>query len=323
MFLKRVSSLAALAAAVALAGGGLQVAAASVAQAAAGATPVTPIWSTQLDFDNNGTAWTEASFAALKADGLNTAELNMPWGTIEPAAGTFSFTEIDQELANAAAAGIQLVPIFWQSGWGGSPAPWINDFEVSSSGAQGSVPAWWDQTEQSEYFSYVTDTIQHIAGEAGYGGSILDYGFLDAQWDLNGNPGGYAAADVTEFQNTYLPATYGTIATFNSDFGTSYGSFGQVPAADPGQALAGVYQAFRAWSVQTTYGQLTADVRNVTASTPLYYYFGGHLANAPSYANNPDTFFALAKKYNVAVIDDAAQSPASRSRSAAWPAPTA
>jgi F5/8 type C domain/Abnormal spindle-like microcephaly-assoc'd, ASPM-SPD-2-Hydin/Beta-galactosidase len=285
------------------------VVAATAGTAAAAASPTTPIWSTQLDFDNNGSAWSEASFAALKADGLNTAELNMPWGTIEPSAGSFNFTELDTELANASAAGIQLVPIFWQSGWGGSPAPWINDFEVSDTGATGTAPAWWDATEQSEYFTYVTDTIQHIAGESGYGGSILDYGFLDAQWDLNGDPGGWATADVSEFQNTYLPATYGTIATFNSDFGTTYTAFSQVPAADPGQALVGVYQAFRAWSVQTTYGQLTADVRNVTASTPLYYYFGGHLANAPSYANNPDTFFKLAKQYNVAVIDDAAQSP--------------
>jgi hypothetical protein len=307
LHVKRASALAAVTAAGALAASGLQVLTAADAQAAS--TPTTPIWSTQLDFDNNGTAWSEASFAALKADGLNSAELNMPWGTIEPSAGSFTFTELDTELANAAAAGIQLIPIFWQSGWGGSPASWINDFEVSSSGATGVEPAWWDQTEQSEYLTYVTDTVQHIANEAGYGGSILDYGFLDAQWDTNGNPGGYAAADVTEFQNTYLPATYGTIATFNSDNGTGYTSFSQVPAADPGAALAGVYQAFRAWSVQTTYGQLTADVRAVTASTPLYYYFGGHLANAPTYANNPDTFFKLGKQYNVAVIDDAAQSP--------------
>ncbi|HWG26465.1 choice-of-anchor D domain-containing protein [Actinospica sp.] len=308
MTLKRKSSLVALAAAGALATGGLQVAAASHAHAAT-ASPVTPIWSTQLQWDNNGTAWSEASFAALKADGLNSAEINMPWGTIEPSAGTFSFTELDTELANASAAGIQLIPIFWQSGWGGSPASWITDFEVSDTGATGSAPAWWNTTEQSEYFTYVTDTIQHIAGEAGYGGSILNYGFLDAQWDLNGTPGGWASADITEFQNTYLPATYGTIATFNSDFSTTYTSFSQVPAADPGQALAGVYQAFRAWSVQTTYNQLTADVRNITASTPLYYYYGGHLGNAPSYANNPDVFFKLAKQYNVAIVDDAAQSP--------------
>src|ERR1700739_1503984 len=89
----------------------------------AASSPTTPIWSTQLDFDNNGTAWSESFFAGLAADGLTTAELDMPWGTIEPAAGTFSFTEWDQELANASAAGIQLIPIFWQAGWGGTPAP--------------------------------------------------------------------------------------------------------------------------------------------------------------------------------------------------------
>jgi hypothetical protein len=277
--------------------------------ARAASSPATPIWSTQLDFDNNGTAWSESFFAGLAADGLTTAELNMPWGTIEPEPGTFSFTEFDQELANASAAGIQLIPIFWQAGWGGSPAPWITDFEVGSGGAQGQAPAWWDPAEQSEYFTYVTDTIQNAVSQpGGYGGAILDYGYLDAQWDLNGAGGGWAADDISEFQDTYLPQAYGTIAAFNSDYGTSYSAFSQVPAAAPGQALSGVFQAFRAWSVQQTYGQLTADVRNVTASTPLYYYFGGGFGNATNYANNPDTFFQLAKQYNVTIIDDSAGS---------------
>jgi hypothetical protein len=277
--------------------------------ARAASSPTTPIWSTQLDFDNNGTPWSESFFAGLASDGLTTAELNMPWGTIEPQPGTFSFTEWDTELANASAAGIQLIPIFWQAGWGGSPAPWINDFEVGSGGAQGQAPEWWDPTEQSEYFTYVQDTIQNAVSQpGGYGGAILNYGYLDAQWDLNGAGGGYAADDISEFQNTYLPQTYGTIATFNSDNGTSYSSFSQVPTAAPGQALFGVFQAFRAWSVKTTYGQLTADVRNITASTPLYYYFGGGFGNATSYANNPDTFFQLAKQYNVTIIDDDASS---------------
>jgi hypothetical protein len=275
-------------------------------QAATSAT--TPIWSTQLDFDNSGTAWSESFFAGLASDGLTTAELNMPWGTIEPEAGTFSFTELDTELANASAAGIQLILIFWQAGWGGSPAPWISDFEVGSGGAQGAAPAWWDPAEQSEYFTYVTDTIQNAAGQAGYGGAVLDYGYLDAQWDLNGAGGGWAADDIAEFQDTYLPQAYGTIAAFNTENGTSYSAFSQVPAAAPGQALFGVFQAFRAWSVQQTYGQLTADVRNVTASTPLYYYYGGGFSNATSYANNPDTFFQLAKQYNVTIIDDSAGS---------------
>ncbi|MGD0554198.1 MAG: discoidin domain-containing protein [Streptosporangiaceae bacterium] len=286
--------------------GGFQAATAATRAATAASTP---IWSTQLDFDNNGTAWSESYFAGLAADGLTTAELNVPWGTIEPEAGTFTFTEFDQELANASAAGIQLIPIFWQAGWGGSPAPWITDFEESSSGAESTAPAWWDPTEQSEYFTYVEDTIQNAVDQVGgYGGAILDYGYLDAQWDLNGAGGGYAADDISEFQNTYLPQTYGTIATFNSDYGTSYGAFSDVPAAASGQALFGVFQAFRAWSVQQTYGQLTADVRAITASTPMYYYYGGGFSNATSYANNPDTFFQLAKQYNVTIIDDSAGS---------------
>jgi hypothetical protein len=282
------------------------LAAVTTSTAVAATTPT--LWSTQLDFDNNGTAWSEASFAALKADGLTEAEIDMPWGTIEPSAGTFNFTELDQELANAAAAGFKLVPIFWESGWGGSPASWVSDFEVSDTGATGVQPAWWDATDQSDYLAYVTDTVKHIAGEAGYGGSILDYGFLDAQWDINGGAGGWATADVNEFHNTYLPQTYGSISAFNSDFGTSYSSFSQVPAADPGQTLGNVYQLFRDWSVQTTYGQMTADVRAVTSGTPLYYYFGGHVGNAVSYSNIPDIFFALAKQYTVTVIVDSAQS---------------
>jgi Carbohydrate binding module (family 6)/Ricin-type beta-trefoil lectin domain-like/Beta-galactosidase len=284
--------------------GGFQVAAAGVAQAAS----ATPVWSTQLDFDNNGSAWSESFFAGLAADGLTNAELDMPWGTIEPSAGTFTFTEFDTELANAAAAGIKLIPIFWQAGWGGSPAPWITDFEESSSGAAGAEPDWWNPTEQSEYFTYVQNTIKNaVAQPGGYGGAILDYGYLDAMWDLNGSGGGYTADDISEFQNTYLPQTYSTIAAFNTKYGTSYSSFSQVPAQASGQSLFGVFQAFRAWSVQQTYGTLTADVRAFT-TTPLFYYFGGGFGNATNYSNNPDTFFELAKTYNVTIIDDDASS---------------
>jgi hypothetical protein len=266
------------------------------------------MWATQLQFDDHGAPWSKASFAALRAKGLNSAEIDMPWNSIEPSPGTFHFSELDQELANATAAGMRVVPIFWLSGWGGSPASWVTSHEISSTGAQSPTPAWWDTNGQSGYFTYVTDTVRHIAGEAGYGGSILDYGTLDAQWDYSQGASGWAPDDINEFHQKYLPATYGSIAKFNADNKTSYSSFAQVPAARPGQALAGVYQEFRVWSVQDTYSRLTAAVRAIT-SGPLYYYFGGHLANAPNYANIPDLFFAMARTYTVTIIVDAAQSP--------------
>jgi hypothetical protein len=46
----------------------------TAAPAHAASSPTTPMWSTQLDFDNNGTAWSESYFAGLRADGLTTAE---------------------------------------------------------------------------------------------------------------------------------------------------------------------------------------------------------------------------------------------------------
>ncbi|ACU73893.1 coagulation factor 5/8 type domain protein [Catenulispora acidiphila DSM 44928] len=306
MRISRRTTGALLAGALALAG--LSTSAAlTAAPAHAASAPTTPIWSTQLDFDNGGAAWSEPYFAALAAKGLTTAELNMPWGTIEPSAGTFSFTIWDQELANAAAAGIQLIPVFWQSGWGGSPAPWITDLEKTSTGAAGVAPDWWNTTEQAQYFTYVENTIQNsIAQPGGYGGAVLDYGFLDAQWDISGSGGGYASGDITEFQNVYLPNAFGTIAAFNAAEGTSYTAFSQVPAQASGQPLFGVFQAFRAWSVEQTYGALTAAVRKITANTPLYYYYGGSYGNVTNYANNPDSFFKLAKQYNVTIIADSA-----------------
>jgi Ricin-type beta-trefoil lectin domain/Beta-galactosidase len=285
-----------------------QAAAPAAAPRAAAADWDGTLYATQLDYDDNGTPWSEASFAALKSAGLNSAEIDLSWSAIEPSVNTYDFSTLDAELVNAAAAGIKLVPIFWQSGWGGSPAPYITSTEVKADGTVGAFPVWWNTTEQAEYMDYITSTVKHIVGYAGYGGSILDYGKLDAQWDINSGAGGWAAADVTEFHNVYLPQTYSTIANFNSKFGTGYADFGAVPAAATPQALWGVYQAFRAWSVETTYAKMASSVRAFT-STPLYFYYGGHVGDAVNYANNPDTFFKVAKQYNVTIIEDAANSP--------------
>jgi hypothetical protein len=315
---KRAKALAGVAALAAAATGLLlaspwESAGAAVAPAkpaVAAAAGAAAMWSTQLQWDNNGTAWSESSFAALKARGLTTAEIDLPWNTVEPTQGTFSYTELDQEMANAAAAGIRLVPIFWYSGWGGSPASWVTSHEVSNTGAQSATPAWWDPTDEPAYLTYVTDTVKHLAGEAGYGGSVLDYGRLDAMWDstVSGDVDGWAPADVNEFHNVYLPQTYSSVSAFNTANKTTYTSFSQVPAADPGQPLASVYQLFRLWSVQQVYGQLAADVRAVSAGTPLYYYFGGHVGNFANYENVPEVMFALAKKYDVTVIQDCSES---------------
>ena len=135
----------------------------------------------------------------------------------------------------------------------------------------------------------------------------MDYGHLDAQWLDSPGEGGWAPADIAYFHNNWLPATYGTIAAFNAKNSTAYTSFSQVPAALPGAPLDGVYQAFRQWSVQDTYDRLTAAVRKVS-NGPLFYYFGGHVGNAPQLGNLPDIFFNLARKYHATVIEDAANS---------------
>ncbi|MHA7984855.1 hypothetical protein ACX9R5_03535 [Rathayibacter sp. CAU 1779] len=305
---KRLASAVLAALGIAL----LSVATAAPAHAGSPGRPSPPgsseskLWDTQLFFDNNGVPWSVSDFQALRAKGITGAEIDLPWGGIEPSKGTFDFSELDTELANAAKARFTLVPIFWQSGWTGSPAPWETDREVTSDGGTGVAPAWWGGG-QNAYFDYVETTVRHITHTPGYGGAILDYGFLDAQWDNQGT-GGWAQADIDEFHAHYLPEHFHGIAAFNVAHGTNYASFLDVPAAKPGEPLADVYQAFRSWSVADTYARLTAAVRRIS-NGPLYYYFGGHLANAPSYANNPDTFFALARRYDVTVIVDAAQSP--------------
>jgi hypothetical protein len=264
-------------------------------------------WATQMQFaDPSGKAWSPAAFQELKSDGMNTVEVNMAWNSLEPSRGTFDFSILDTELQNAATVGIRLVPIFWQSVWGGNPASWITSREVSSTGAQGNSPAWWDTNDQQAYFDYVTTTVKHIQASKGYGGAILDYGWLDAQWHEPDGIGGYAAADIAEFHK-WLPTKYHSLDAFNTQYGTSFTSWNDVPAALPTDPLFPVFQAFRLWSVEDTYGRLTAAVRKVSTG-PLFYYYGGHIGNARDYGNLPDIFFRLAKKYHVTVIEDAADS---------------
>ena len=60
---------------------------ASPASATTAASSQAELWAAQLQFDDNGTPWTESFFASIKAAGVDEAELNMPWGSREPAGG--------------------------------------------------------------------------------------------------------------------------------------------------------------------------------------------------------------------------------------------
>jgi hypothetical protein len=254
-----------------------------------------------------GQPWSQATFAALAAKGVGAAEINLEWSALEPQPGQFDFTLLDADLANAAAAGVKLIPIFWYSVWSGNPAPWITDYDRGSTGAPSQVPTWWSAANRSAYFTYVRDTVAHVRGSPAFGGAFLNFGWLDYMWGPGpGGSGvnGYAPEDVARFR-AWLPGEYGSLAAFNRQNGTSYTAWDQVPAAGPGQPLFAVYQHFRDWSVQETYARLSAIYRGLTAA-PLYYYFGGGPGGFGTAFNLPDTFFQVAKRYGgTVVLDDA------------------
>ena len=81
----------------------------------------TPVWAVQLNWTRAATkpaqAWPERTFAKIAADGIHYAEINMEWGKVEPQRGKFNFTLLDQTLANAAKAHVQIIPIFWYAVW--------------------------------------------------------------------------------------------------------------------------------------------------------------------------------------------------------------
>jgi len=269
----------------------------------------TPIWAVQLNWEDGSAPWPASVFTQLAAQGITSAEINLEWGEIEPRQGQFRFGALDADLAGAASAHVQLIPIFWESVWTGNPAPWAAGRDVLSSGALSAMPSWWNPQVQSGYFDYVAATIAHIRNRPGFGGAFLDYGWLDAAWGPppQGATGiaGYSTEDVARFHQ-WLPTRYGTLRRFNREQGTDFAAWADVPAARPGQALFAVYQAFRAWSVEDTYARLTALVRRET-SAPLYYYWGGDVGQAGQFMNLPDTYFQLARRYRVTVVLDDAE----------------
>ncbi len=253
--------------------------------------------------------WSEATFAALAAKGIHRAEINMEWAAVEPSAGKFDFTLLDGDLANAAKAGVKVIPIFWYSLWTGNPPSWITQYDVGSGGHSSVVPVWWSQTNRQAYFTYIKDTVAHIKSSPGFGGAFLDYGWLDYMWgpspsgasqDVNG----YAPQDVARFHQ-WLPTQYASLAAFNKQYSAAYTAWDQVPAATDGQPLFSVYQHFREWSVQETYSRMSAIYRQET-NAPLYYYWGGGFGGFGTAFNVPDVFFQVAKQYHgTVVLDDA------------------
>lgn len=287
----------------------------------AGAQP-RPEWMVQLPFEEpspgagitgvSGQPWTESTFASLASGGVTGVELNMSWDLVEPSEGQFAFGILGSYLQEAAAAHIKLVPIFWESVWPGNDPAWLNvPAELTSTGATAAEPAFWSATAFDAYRSYIESTIRFASHSPGYGGSYIDYGWLDAVWGpppAGGGIAGYAAPDVEAFQQ-WLALKYKTIAALNSALGTGYASFSQVPAFVPGDPHFALYQQFRMDSYPIVMGRLLASIRQVTTQ-PLYIYFGGDLDDAGVLGNIPDNVFALAQRYHAAVNEDSASQTA-------------
>jgi hypothetical protein len=290
--------------------------------------PGNPYWWVQIESlkpgkpPGSGTPWADSDFAALAKWGINGVEINLVWGSIEPRRGEFDFALLDRNLALAAKAQMKVYLNFWESLWGdpqtkvvGNPAPWITAREVTSDGVTGIQPPWWDEDSRQAYFDYVARTIEHVDGKPGFGGLSASYGWLDAMWgprpkDSHGITG-YAPADIRAFYR-WLPRTYGTVATFNQRWHTSYVDWGQIPAAKPGDPLFAVYQSFRHDSVIQTWDELSRLVRARTKA-PLYYYWGGEISggeNGPGVLeNDPDILFKAAQRYHgIVLLDDSEES---------------
>lgn len=252
-------------------------------------------------------SWSVATFQAMAAKGIDRAEINMEWAAVEPSPGHFSFTLLDEDLANAAKAGVKLIPIFWYSVWGGNPASWITNYDVGNNGATSQVPVWWSPSNRQAYVTYIQDTIAHIKSSPAFGGAFLDYGWLDYMWGpapAGSSVNGYAPADVTRFHE-WLQEQYHSLGAFNTKYGTAYTEWEEVPAEGLGQPLFALYQSFRDWSVQETYARMSAIYRKET-NAPLYFYWGGGFSGFGTAFNIPDTFFQVAKEYHgTVVLDDA------------------
>ncbi len=251
--------------------------------------------------------WSVQDFKELRLHGIRYAELLLPWGTLEPKPRSYNFGLLDETLRNAAREHMLILPIFLYSVWPGSPAPWITHYDMDSSGNDSQVPTWWNRFNRQSYFDYVTTVIRHIRNSQAFGGAFLDFGWLDYMWGPEPNNqgvNGYAPEDVVRFHE-WLPTRYRSLARFDRLFKTHFTSWKDIPAATERQPLFPVYQQFRNWSVEETYGRMSALVRKET-NAPLYYYWGGGLNGIGIAFNLPDIFFRVAHRYDATVVFDCA-----------------
>jgi len=266
-------------------------------------------WMVQIDYDGpGGQPWTLSDFQYLASLHLTGVEINLSWNQIEPSQGTFALGTLQNYLSYAAQAHLQLVPIFWEAIWGGNDPSWLNaPPEETNTGSLDQQPAMWSSTAYDAYSNYLLTTLKAIQGLPGYGGSYIDYGWLDAMWGpppSGGGMPGYAAVDVDAFHQ-WLPTQYRNIKALNAALGTSYATFDDVPAFQPGDAHFDVYQKFRMSSYQTIMTHLLSQVRQVTQK-PLYLYFGGDMDDVGVEGNIPDQIFSMAREFHAYVsLDDA------------------
>ncbi|MCY0878437.1 MAG: beta-galactosidase [Firmicutes bacterium] len=283
-----------------------------------------PFGTTGIIGTPTGVPWTEANFQKWAKEGITGVEMNMDWQAMEPSPGVYNFSQVEQYCREAYEAGIQLIPIFWESMWHpGNPPTWLQFTPEESSTGQvddwpitvyvgngpvsGLIPAMWSHRALQAYTQFVTHAYQALSSVPGFGGAYVDVGWLDAVYGptpTGSGIEGYAAPDIAEY-HIWLQKRYGTIQNLNEALGTNYPSFDAVPAFTPGEAHFNIYQQFRAWSYAAILSHIYQSIRQVSQK-PIYIYFGGDMSTAGTFMNIPDIDFEIAKRYHAIINLDTA-----------------
>ncbi|MBP1356885.1 MAG: hypothetical protein JZD40_00090, partial [Sulfolobus sp.] len=180
------------------------------------------IWSVQIW---NISQMSESDYFLLASYGVNTVELQLYWGFIEPSPGNFTFSLLLQNINWIDEAGLNYILIFW---YGPFDPYWITTYELGANGLPigGSTPSppWWNLTDMNCYIVYVNRTISLFLNDSHFLGAYVNYGWLDAFW----YGGGYSKPDVEMFRN-YLKSVFNNnITKLNEIWGTNYTNFSQI-----------------------------------------------------------------------------------------------